>query len=575
MPLLAAWIALAGQSLEWRTAATASLVFIAVLLLLDPSPGPLPSPTGALTVAAAAGGGVLAAMLRNRLRRRPDAAPALDEWDGAAATAVPSGAGGEAQWLRRRAIEEGLDWVRRASGAQRAVLWRLAEPQPIPFVLAVSGGAVPEPRAAARPSPLGWVAREGIAMRLDPPPPWALADAGVVAIRLDHRADAAEIATLEFDGNTLTPDPASVEPILQPLAALMALHAAQAAAETDRRRLDLLLATLEKIPTVLDEDRLARVLLENAARLTGASGAVLARWDGERGRVLGCFGEDGGPVPGAEFEARASELALAARAGVPILRAPGERAPQLPVAAPGEVWRRQPGPLACLPLRTPHGTAGVLGVWNTSRSLDPRGIELLQRITPFAGLQLEHAHEFGRVRESADRDALTGLLNRGAFDRRLEAEAARFDRYGHPLALLLLDIDHFKSINDRWGHEAGDLVLRAVAATVAGNLRDVDHAGRVGGEEFAILLPAGTLGAATDAAERLRAAIERLHIAAAAARIDVTASFGVASCPENTTDPHALVAAADAALYKAKDAGRNRVCRAEPVRRARRLGHPP
>src|SRR5690606_37200934 len=170
----------------------------------------------------------------------------------------------------------------------------------------------------------------------------------------------------------------------------------------------------------------------------------------------------------------------------------------LPLAAVSETWAAPPVALAAIPLRAADRVAGVLGVYHAQRALDPRGLELLERAAPIAGLQLEHALEYGRVRDSAERDPLTGLLNRRGFERRLADEAARFDRYAQSIGLLLIDIDHFKRINDTWGHDAGDDVLRTVAATIAAGIRDVDDAVRFGGEEFAVLLPSTGHAAARD-----------------------------------------------------------------------------
>lgn len=162
----------------------------------------------------------------------------------------------------------------------------------------------------------------------------------------------------------------------------------------------------------------------------------------------------------------------------------------------------------------------------------------------------------GRIAELARTDALTGLQNRRAFDESLAREAGRSQREQKPLVALLLDVDHFKTVNDDFGHPVGDAVLAGIGAVLAKSLRPYDVAARYGGEEFVALLPGASMVDGRAVAERIRAAI-------AAMRVDVcprpvTASLGVASLARGEL-PEQLVARADAALYRAKRSGRNRV----------------
>jgi diguanylate cyclase (GGDEF)-like protein len=146
-------------------------------------------------------------------------------------------------------------------------------------------------------------------------------------------------------------------------------------------------------------------------------------------------------------------------------------------------------------------------MWATDHALDTEAVGWVETLAPYAALQLRHSRDFGRLRERADRDRLTGLYNRQAFDSVLGAEVARYQRYLRPFSLLLLDIDHFKSINDRYGHPTGDSVLENVGRVLTRTLREVDVAARYGGEEFAVLLPETELDIGLDIAERLRNAI--------------------------------------------------------------------
>ncbi|MBI5165622.1 MAG: diguanylate cyclase [Magnetospirillum sp.] len=166
----------------------------------------------------------------------------------------------------------------------------------------------------------------------------------------------------------------------------------------------------------------------------------------------------------------------------------------------------------------------------------------------------------GELRRLATTDPLTGAANRRQFMAIAEQEAERSARYRRPLAVLMLDIDHFKVVNDTHGHAVGDEVLKAVADACRAGLRDVDLLGRLGGEEFAVLLPETPLPGAIDVAERLCQAVARRAVPLpGGAQIRVTASLGVATYRGDAAQVDQLLARADAALYRAKAEGRDRV----------------
>lgn len=180
--------------------------------------------------------------------------------------------------------------------------------------------------------------------------------------------------------------------------------------------------------------------------------------------------------------------------------------------------------------------------------------------------RLEAESELKRAKQEMERlaytDPLTGLENRRAFVSRLQEECDRVRRFDQQLSIVLLDLDRFKQINDTWGHETGDTVLRHVAEELHGCSRTCDVAGRLGGEEFALLLPGSGAEGALRVAERLREAVRR-HRPAADAE-PVTVSIGVATADPDAPDWQALLRAADEALYAAKHAGRNTVRSAAP-----------
>jgi diguanylate cyclase (GGDEF)-like protein/PAS domain S-box-containing protein len=163
-----------------------------------------------------------------------------------------------------------------------------------------------------------------------------------------------------------------------------------------------------------------------------------------------------------------------------------------------------------------------------------------------------------RLRRLAARDELTDTLSRGRFFEVVREELARSARYSRPVALAMLDLDHFKTINDRFGHRAGDDVLRAIAGLMSRGLRSQDQVGRYGGEEFAVMLPETPLDCARDVLERTRQAIGDLKFDFGGHAISITVSVGVISVLKGETLEAAL-GRADKALYRAKNSGRNRV----------------
>jgi diguanylate cyclase (GGDEF)-like protein len=165
------------------------------------------------------------------------------------------------------------------------------------------------------------------------------------------------------------------------------------------------------------------------------------------------------------------------------------------------------------------------------------------------------------LQDLAIHDALTGLANRRMFDTRIDEEMQRVLRYHHPLSLLMLDIDHFKLINDSYGHLAGDAVLRKLAATIMGSVRPVDRVFRYGGEEFAVLVPETDAEGALSLAERIREIVAAtLFPVSADTEINLTMSIGITTCHGEVVTKEDLIANADKALYQAKQTGRNRVC---------------
>jgi diguanylate cyclase (GGDEF)-like protein len=264
-----------------------------------------------------------------------------------------------------------------------------------------------------------------------------------------------------------------------------------------------------------DVDALPPVILESAVAVTGAIGARLVA-DGEDLARLGSLNGDGPPL----------SIALSAGAmsgGLLVLYPP------------------------------------------TSAGFDDEAIQLAEWLAGRASIALQNAHLHRLTRQLASTDELTQLANRRQFDEALNAEVVRAERFRDQVAIVVADLDNFKTVNDRFGHDVGDLVLRAFAASIRANVRDVDLPARYGGEEFTVLLPSTDAEGGRQLAERLRVAAEEMVVDAGdAGDVRVTSSFGVASFPEEPSAA-ALLRAADRALYRAKTAGKNTVITAEPA----------
>ncbi|WP_170834551.1 GGDEF domain-containing protein [Magnetospirillum fulvum] len=174
-----------------------------------------------------------------------------------------------------------------------------------------------------------------------------------------------------------------------------------------------------------------------------------------------------------------------------------------------------------------------------------------------------------RLRELATTDDLTGALSRRAFFAAVEQEAERSSRYGSKMSLMMIDLDHFKQVNDRFGHAAGDRALKLAAQAMVEGLRDIDALGRMGGEEFAVLLPQTSLSGAIEVAERLRKSVAAIAIPVDPhpMTVQLTVSIGVAERLDDESDFDRVLSRADAALYRAKDEGRDRVVFDQPRHR--------
>jgi diguanylate cyclase (GGDEF)-like protein len=293
---------------------------------------------------------------------------------------------------------------------------------------------------------------------------------------------------------------------------------------------------------------------EQVVKLFGSRTGAVSRFDavGNTGLVMGGWTADGRSLAGAVYAldgaTASSEVFRTGR----------------PARIDGAYGSRN-DPISGLMLEL-GGTAGVAApiivadkLWGAlgaayAGHLIPDGVEgRLERFASLVALAISNADAWDMLARQASSDPLTGIGNRRAFDERLSAEVARAHRYGRKLSLALIDIDHFKAVNDLHGHQAGDRVLVVFAHLLASQIRQGELVARIGGEEFIWLMPETDRQGAYAAADRVRKAIERTTIENVGS---VTVSAGVCST-DNARDPESLLRNADRALYWAKDSGRN------------------
>ena len=303
----------------------------------------------------------------------------------------------------------------------------------------------------------------------------------------------------------------------------------------------------ETFASNLDREGLLEIVLHTAVDAIGAGGGRATARDTpeaplEQRAAVGALGEFGDVVTAAE--------ALALESGQPSENtADGQSALAFPLGVSG------------------GRVLGLITVARAGRPFNQGEQELFHYLAGQAAVSIENVDLHELVQRQAVTDELTALFNHRRFQEVMVGEVERARRFEQPLGLVMLDIDDFKSVNDTYGHQQGDLVLREVARVLRDSSREIDEPARYGGEELAVALPQTDLEGAHLLAERVRSSIEGLEIP----RLDgggvlrITASFGVAALPETAGDKDALIAAADAALYRAKRGGKNRTERAGPA----------
>lgn len=459
------------------------------------------------------------------------------------------------------ALDRYLRDVRDTMGADEVVFWRFNEARQTQRAAAWSTEGASSPRYFDRDawSPLvRWAAESGQVQCIAE---GEVSFFVVAPVREGGRVHGA-MSISSRAGLTHTPDGA------KRWAARHAAHAAVLLDLLDLRReasrhllsTPALIRAAERLQAAKTTDALGAAICQTAIEVTSAQRSALVRWDPEhetgtvmavsRGHTLPPgLAIDGDSVVAEQCAMRK----LLHKEDARVLRG-------ATIYGNGEP-ARELGGLAVLPLaRADIGVIGAIVIESdTPDTLTRREVENVSLLGVIAARSLETAWEIEEEWRRARTDQLTGLYNRRHFDEQLARIVSDSLAHGSPASLIVADVDHFKRVNDSYGHEAGDAVLKAVARVFLDCLRAEDVCARYGGEEIAILLPETSVERAQEVAERVRKAIEGKPVQHGDRTIRVTASFGVAGYPESTALRDALFPAADRALYEAKDGGRNQV----------------
>ncbi|HUF28886.1 MAG TPA: GGDEF domain-containing protein [Gemmatimonadaceae bacterium] len=311
---------------------------------------------------------------------------------------------------------------------------------------------------------------------------------------------------------------------------------------------------------------LKRAICDTALEITSGQRAALIRWQPREDAGLVEATSKGHPVR-EQFTISGDALVAAqCRVGTPMLKGDAKQvARRHAVYGSGEA-KRDIGCIAIAPLTRDSEVFGALVVEaDAAEGISVGELKNLNLLGIIAVTALQVSWEIQEVSRRARTDPLTGLGNRRHFDEELARLLEGSDRFGNSTALIVADIDHFKAINDRLGHDAGDAVLKHVAQVLTEGVRAIDLCARYGGEEIVVLLPQTTVAGAAEVAERLRRAVESRPTTFRGQSIPVTCSFGVSAFPQCAARRDGLFGAADRALYAAKSAGRNRVKSASEI----------
>jgi diguanylate cyclase (GGDEF)-like protein len=326
------------------------------------------------------------------------------------------------------------------------------------------------------------------------------------------------------------------------------------------RQTGALIEAVRQLQEHTSAEAFAHAVCLTAMDVTSANDAVLVRWFAAESRGVVQAASPGVTVAAGATIAADSLVAQACTDARPLALADArsQTSAVSPFGATHPI--RIVGSLAIVPIQRGREVIGAIVVeGKATQQIGQYESQSLALLAAVIRGSLEIAWEIEEVSMRARTDALTGLSNRREFDEQLARVVAETDRFGGSSSLIVADLDHFKKVNDTYGHDAGDAVLKHVAQILRDGVRTIDICARYGGEELAILLPQTPGKGALELAERLRQRIEGSPVTSNGTVIPVTASFGVATYPEPVPYGDWLFPAADKALYSAKEEGRNRV----------------
>lgn len=469
---------------------------------------------------------------------------------------------GDAEREDRRVIERALQLLAEHVGAAQAVLWRPDDEQDDALTAAAwSPGAEPpalheqhallvrlsaqEQRSTYNPS--------GAHLELVSVGALLGVELGAVSVHFRQRPTEDRSSIIEW-----------VTRHGRAIADLYDAVRARAVLATRTNKLRSMVRTATTLQGSRDPMALERGLVRDACIVTGAEWATIVRWNAEERRGELSHAGEAAPDFGPRVLAGPASLVGEVCSSGQLRAFPDAR----PLHNPDEqVFDQVSLPhtvrsLCIAPLRRGGNEAaiGAIILGHSGRGrLAHNDAHAAAELGVIAAGALETAWAVREATERARTDQLTGLPNRRAFDENFGRMVAETDRYGGAMAMVLADIDHFKRVNDTYGHEAGDQVLKAIGGVLKDARRGTDVVARLGGEELALLLPQTDVDGAAGVAERLRQAIEALRVRTPAGEIRVTSSFGVALYGARSGTAVSLFERADKALYAAKHGGRNRV----------------
>jgi diguanylate cyclase (GGDEF)-like protein len=344
------------------------------------------------------------------------------------------------------------------------------------------------------------------------------------------------------------------------LGTLRSLLEAQAAATHGERNADLLLLTATQLQDQRSIGDLGASLCTAASHMMGTKRVALVRWNASHASGEVAYSIRGHLVPTGSIVTPESQVGAACVGDYPVIIEDARDRARGFVVFGGDEEQHPLGALAIIPLRGIDGVIGALVMESEFPiPISPTDAKNLRLLGVMAAHALETVWEIEEINRRARTDALTGLANRQQFEERLSRIVMETNRFGGSCTLVVIDIDRFKQVNDTYGHQTGDEVLRRVSVVLQQEVRNVDLCARYGGEEMALLLPQTDLAGGCQLAERLRVAVGDQAIVIGGREIHVTISLGVATYPEGARDRDELFNAADRALYGAKRAGRNQV----------------